>query len=34
MELQDDDHLTTDFGPVDKFKVTAIPPGTIARYRR
>ena len=29
--------MTIDDGfwpPVDKFKVTAIPPGTIARYRR
>jgi hypothetical protein len=34
MELQEHDHLTTDFGPVDKFWVIAIPPGTIARCQR
>jgi hypothetical protein len=34
MELQDHDQLTTDFGPVDKFWVIAIPPGTIARCLR
>ena len=34
MELQDHDHLTTDFRPVDKLLVIAIPPGTIGRRQR
>jgi hypothetical protein len=34
MELQDHDRLTTNFGPVDKFSVIAIPPGTNPVTRR
>ena len=34
MELQDHDRLTTNFGPLDKFYVIAIPPGTNPPSRR